>query len=147
MFTLTIFRATVRQHILPILHLPLVHQHTGGQWSWRDEHLIKTIDMRIFALSLPTLLLASGIALRVTAQEESQPLDAGYLHLKKDFTQTITIKGSDLERMPFSNLSEALSPWLYGAYTQPEALQYVVDGIRVTDVNAYSVHDIEEVVL
>jgi hypothetical protein len=103
--------------------------------------------MRIFALSLPTLLLASGIALRVTAQEESQPLDAGYLHLKKDFTQTITIKGSDLERMPFSNLSEALSPWLYGAYTQPEALQYVVDGIRVTDVNAYSVHDIEEVVL
>lgn len=118
-----------------------------GQHFDREIHLDKKTAMRILTLSLPALLLASCTTLLVTAQEETQPLDAGYLHLKKDFTQTITIKGSDLERMPFGNLSEALSPWLYGAYTQSGSLQYVVDGVRVTDVNAYSVHDIEEVVL
>jgi hypothetical protein len=80
-------------------------------------------------------------------QYDSSRLDAGYLHLKRDFTQTITIKGTDLERMPFTNLNEAIAAWFYGAYTQPVTLQYVVDGNPVSDVNAYSIHDIEEVVL
>ncbi len=50
-------------------------------------------------------------------------------------------------RMPFANLSDALAAWFYGAYTQPVDLQYVVDGNPVSDVNSYSVYDIEEVVL
>jgi hypothetical protein len=48
--------------------------------------------------------------------------------------------------MPFTNLSDAISAWLYGAYTG-EFVQYVVDGNPVADVNAYSVYDVEEVVL
>lgn len=80
-------------------------------------------------------------------QYDPSRLDVGYLHLQKDFTQTITIKGSDLEKMPFTNLSEAIAAWSYGAYTQPVTLQYVVDGSPVSDVNAYSIHEIEEVVL
>jgi hypothetical protein len=49
--------------------------------------------------------------------------------------------------MPFANLSDALAAWFNGAYTQPVTLQYVVDGNPVSDVNAFSVYDIEEVVL
>jgi hypothetical protein len=81
------------------------------------------------------------------AQSDSSRLDVGYLHLKRDFTQNLTVKGSDLERMPFTNLSDAIAAWFYGAYTQSVTLQYVVDGNPVSDVNAYSIHDIEEVVL
>jgi hypothetical protein len=101
--------------------------------------------MRTRTLSLAAMLL--GCTVHVIAQNDTTYLNTGYLQLKKEFTQTITIKGSDLERMPFANLSEALSPWLMGAYTQPGAIQYVVDGNPVVDVNSYSIHDIEEVVL
>jgi hypothetical protein len=103
--------------------------------------------MRKNTLSPAVLVLACSITLNSMAQYDSSRLDAGYLSFKKEFTQTITIKGSDLEKMPFANLSDALSAWLYGAYTQPGSLQYVVDGNPVSDVNAYSVYDIDEVVL
>jgi hypothetical protein len=93
------------------------------------------------------LTVVCGCAFNSIAQYDSSRLDVGYLSFKKEFTQTITIKGSDLEKMPFSNLSDALSALLYGAYSQPGALQYVVDGNPVSDVNAYSVYDIDEVVL
>lgn len=73
--------------------------------------------------------------------------EAGWFSLDSAFTQTIRIKGADLEKMPFANLSDAIAVWLYGAYTQPAGLIYVVDGNTVSDVNAYSVHDIEEVIL
>src|ERR1700677_2049981 len=103
--------------------------------------------MKNTALSLTALALACCCALPLFAQYDSSRLDIGYLHLQREFMQTITVKGSDLEKMPFANLSDAIAAWFYGAYTQPATLQYVVDGNPVSDVNAYSIHDIEEVVL
>jgi hypothetical protein len=83
----------------------------------------------------------------VLAQFDSSRLDLGYTHLNKDFTQTIVIRGSDLEKMPFTNLSDALAPWLYGAYSGAGAILYIVDGNPVSDPNNYPIQDIEEVVL
>jgi hypothetical protein len=103
--------------------------------------------MRRNTLAMAVLSLACCCSLNTFAQYDSSRLDAGYSQLKKDFIQTISIKGADLEKMPFADLSDAIGAWLYGAYTQPATLQYVVDGNPVSDVNAYSVHDIEEVVL
>jgi len=99
--------------------------------------------MKNTALSLFIAL----VALTGRAQKDTSRLDIGWLSLDKELTQTITIKGSDLEKMPFLNLSDAISAWLYGAYTTPATLAYVVDGNPMTDVNSYSVFDIEEVTL
>jgi hypothetical protein len=99
------------------------------------------------ALLLLTILTLACCTSAVVAQDDSSRLDAGFIQLKREFTQTISIKGSDLEKMPFANLSDALAVWLYGAYTQGLTLQYVVDGSPVSDVNAYSIYDIDEVVL
>jgi hypothetical protein len=98
--------------------------------------------MKKLTLTLSAILLL----LTLHAQQDSTRLDAGYVQLQRSQTPTITIKGSDLEKMPFANLSEALTPWLYGAYTSG-LVQYIVDGVPVSDVNAYSIFDIEEVVL
>jgi hypothetical protein len=81
------------------------------------------------------------------AQNDSSRLDAGSLVLNRNFTQHISIKGEDLEKMPFSNLSDAINVWLNGYYTISHNLIFVVDGNVAVDVNAYSIHDIEEVVL
>src|SRR5580692_11172912 len=103
--------------------------------------------MKTPTLSLMALALACCCTVPALAQSDSSRLDVGYLPLQRDLTQNISIKGADLEKMPFANLSDAIAAWLYGAYTQPAALLYVVDGSPVADVNAYSVFDIEEVVL
>ena len=81
------------------------------------------------------------------AQRDSSKIDIGWLSLTKGLTQTISIKGADLEKMPFVNLSDAIAAWLYGAYTGSGVLAYVVDGNPVTDVNIYPIFDIEEVIL
>jgi hypothetical protein len=80
-------------------------------------------------------------------QTDSSRFDLGRVTLRKDFTQNITIKGTDLERMPYSSLTEALNVWLHGVYTNINTIQYVVDGTLAADVNQYSVYDIEEVTL
>src|SRR5579863_5887032 len=102
--------------------------------------------MRQTIVSLVGLALVCAGAQRSIAQQDTTHLDVGYLTLNKEFTQLISIKGADLQKMPFMNLSDAISAWLYGAYTQG-LVQYVVDGNPVADVNAYSVFDVEEVVL
>jgi hypothetical protein len=102
--------------------------------------------MRLSVLSLAILSLICCTSV-VVAQDDSSRLDAGYVSLKRELTQTISIKGSDLEKMPFVNLSDAIAVWLYGAYTRPATLLYIVDGNPVADVNAYSVFDIDEVIL
>lgn len=79
------------------------------------------------------------------AQTDSCRYDLGHLTLNKAFTQTITIRGEDLEKMPFSNLTDAIRAWLFGAYTVPVALAFVVDGNPVTDVNSYPIYEIEAV--
>jgi len=102
--------------------------------------------MRKYTLSV-AIVLASCLSQTVLAQIDSSQLDLGFLTLKKEFAQTITIHGADLEKMPFTNLSDAIAPWTYGAYATPGTLLYVVDGNPVTDPNIYDIHDIEEVVL
>src|ERR1700722_1213687 len=94
------------------------------------------------ALFAVLLLVLSG-----WAQQDSSRIDIGWLSLDKGLTQTVSIKGEDLEKMPFVNLSDAIAAWLYGAYTSPSMLAYVVDGNPVTDVNIYPIFDIEEVTL
>ncbi|MBN8855121.1 MAG: hypothetical protein BGO55_25065 [Sphingobacteriales bacterium 50-39] len=98
--------------------------------------------MRKTALAVCCLLTC----ISVFAQNDSSRLDAGSLVLKRNFTQHIAIKGEDLEKMPFSNLSDAINVWISGAYTVSRNLIYVVDGNIISDVCAYSIHDIEEVV-
>jgi hypothetical protein len=102
--------------------------------------------MKKLTFSVIVIALAFGCPLKTFAQNDSSWLDAGTLKLKKAFTQTISIKGADLEKMPFANLSEAIGAWLYGVYSNALTLSYVVDGIPVSDVNAWSIYDIEEIV-
>ena len=61
--------------------------------------------------------------------------------------QSVTIKGTDLERIPASNLQEAINAWLYGMLNTPFTLAYVVDGSMMADVNIYNIRDIEEVTM
>jgi hypothetical protein len=93
------------------------------------------------------VILVCGAMGPSTAQQDSSYLNAGYLSFRKEFTQHVSIKGADLEKMPFTNLGDAISAWLYGAFAQPSGLIYIVDGNTVSDVNAYSVFDVEEVIL
>lgn len=96
---------------------------------------------------LISLLVAVSHCLPVLAQDDSSWYDLGSTRVEKKFTQHIAIKGEDLERMPFASLSGAINVWLYGAYSNPATRVYIVDGNMVTDVNAWSIYDIEEVVL
>ncbi len=52
-----------------------------------------------------------------------------------------------MEKYQFSDLADALNVWLYGTYTNSSAVVYVVDGNIITDVNAYSIYDVDEVTL
>lgn len=86
------------------------------------------------------------ISHQVTAQTDSL-LDLGRIKIRKDFVQSITIKGSDLQKIPFGTISEVISPWLHGAMNSRANLVFVVDGNMVNDVNAWSIYDIEEITL
>lgn len=99
--------------------------------------------MKTIALALCAVMAS----LSLIAQTDSSRLDAGGLVLKRNFTQHVSIRGEDLEKMPFSNLSDAINVWFNGGYTVGRNLVFVVDGNIVNDVNAYSIHDIEEVIL
>lgn len=101
--------------------------------------------MKYLSLLTATILLFHFSAL---SQNDSTRLDLGSSVLNRHFAQTVSIKGADLEKMPFVSLSEAINVWLYGTYSSnPAFITYVVDGNITIDVNTYSVHDIEEVVL
>ena len=102
--------------------------------------------MRLPALPLAVLCLIL-LCHTVTAQRDSSRIDIGWMSLDRNLTQTITVKGSDLEKMPFMNLADAIRAWFFGAYTNVVALAYVVDGNPVTDVNLYPIFEIEEVTL
>ncbi|HEV9038144.1 MAG TPA: hypothetical protein VGQ51_16025, partial [Puia sp.] len=101
--------------------------------------------MRKCTLSLTLALAFFALPLLLSAQTDSSRYAIGAVSLNKDLTQAITIRGEDLEKMPFMNLSDALGAWLLGVYAQPGALVYVVDGNPVTDVNLYPIYDIAEV--
>ncbi len=103
--------------------------------------------MRTRFLLLVTPVFIFFITAKANAQTDTTQYDLGRMQVKKDFTQSITIKGSDLEKYPFSDLSDALQVWFYGTFTNSTSVVYVVDGNIINDVNAYNIHDIEEVTL
>ncbi|HRE50553.1 MAG TPA: hypothetical protein PK339_03970 [Flavitalea sp.] len=100
-------------------------------------------------LTPSTLILAGALMASVHsfAQTDSTFFNTGNAILSRDFTQHITVKGEDLERFPFSSLSEAINVYFYGAYTNAGSLTYVIDGNLFNDVNAFSIHDIESITL
>src|SRR4051812_26747280 len=81
------------------------------------------------------------------SQTDSIHYDLGRIRLDKKFTQSITIKAADLQRQPFSTLSEAINVWFYGTYTSKNNMVFVIDGNLVNDVNVYNINDIEEITL
>jgi len=97
------------------------------------------------------LLLAAILAVSVFscahAQDDSLYYDLGRVLVRKSNTKTTTIKGIDLEKYQASNLSDAINVWLYGTYSTSSTIVYVVEGNILTDVNIYSIFDIEEVTL
>src|ERR1700679_1243616 len=98
----------------------------------------------------PFLLLFILIPLcffKASAQTDTSSYDLGRISVKKDFTQTVTIKGSDLEHYQFSDLADAINVWLYGTYTNAGSVVYVINGNIATDVNAYSIYDVDEITL
>lgn len=100
---------------------------------------------RLFQYS--ATLAACFLYFNATAQIDTSYYDLGRIRIKKDFVQSVTIKGEDLEKFPATNLSGAISVWLSGVYTQTNGVIYVIDGDLINDVNAYSVFDIETVTL
>ncbi|MDB5147692.1 MAG: hypothetical protein JWQ57_1712, partial [Mucilaginibacter sp.] len=97
-----------------------------------------------------TYLIALAVCLsfsKAYSQTDTSHYDLGRLRVNKNLTQSITIKGADLQRQPFSNISDALNVWFYGIYTNSGYVVYVVDGNIINDVNAYNINDIEEITL
>ncbi|MFC0515806.1 hypothetical protein ACFFGT_16410 [Mucilaginibacter angelicae] len=97
-----------------------------------------------------TYLIALAVCLsfsKAYSQTDTSHYDLGRVRVNKNLTQSITIKGADLQRQPFSNISDALNVWFYGIYTNSGYAVYVVDGNIINDVNAYNINDIEEVTL
>lgn len=97
----------------------------------------------ILTAAIPALFLC----MNAKAQTDTTHYDLGNVLIKKNFTQSITIKGSDLERYPFNDLTEAIRTFFYGTFTNSSSVIYVVDGNIINDVNAYSIYDIEEITL
>ncbi|WP_413669787.1 hypothetical protein ACEN9X_07530 [Mucilaginibacter sp. Mucisp86] len=97
-----------------------------------------------------TCLITLAICLSFSksySQTDTSHYDLGRLRVNKNLTQSITIKAADLQRQPFANISDALNVWFYGIYTNSNYVVYVVDGNIINDVNAYNIHDIEEITL
>ncbi|QKJ28583.1 hypothetical protein HQ865_02030 [Mucilaginibacter mali] len=85
--------------------------------------------------------------LQASAQTDDTKYDLGRIAVKKDFTQAVTIKAADLEKIPFLTLSDAVANWLHGVYGTNVNYATVIDGLLNADINAYSIYDIEEITL
>ncbi|GAB3918087.1 TonB-dependent receptor [Mucilaginibacter boryungensis] len=92
-------------------------------------------------------VLLSVALLQAHAQTDTTEYDLGHVKLQKKITQAITIKAADLEKLPFSNLSDAIAVWLNGYYNGKQTYVSIIDGNLNNDVNAYSIYDIEEITL
>ncbi|MGZ3999326.1 MAG: hypothetical protein ACXVIY_01795 [Mucilaginibacter sp.] len=96
------------------------------------------------------LLIAGFISLlvfNIAKAQDSTHYDLGRISVNKNFTQSITIKASDLERYQFNYITDALKVFFYGTFTNATSVVYVIDGNIVTDVDTYNIQDIEEITL
>jgi hypothetical protein len=80
-----------------------------------------------------------------TAPLDSTFYDLGRVRMQKKFTQGFTIKAADLEKMPFMDLKEALAVYYNGIYGATQKFNYIINGVLNTDINAYSIYDIDEI--
>ncbi len=97
----------------------------------------------------PLLTIFTSLLLiqSVSAQSDSGYYDIGRMQLKKEFTQVTIIEATDLARIPSLSVSEVIRSWTNGALTQKDQMVYVVDGITVTDIDAYNIQDIEDITI
>jgi hypothetical protein len=68
--------------------------------------------MRVFISGLFLLFMV-----HTSDAQDSSFHDLGRVQIRKNFSQVITIKGKDLERIAATSLHEAISAWLYGTLT------------------------------
>ncbi|MBS1528996.1 MAG: hypothetical protein JSU01_01705 [Bacteroidetes bacterium] len=102
------------------------------------------MKLRLFLI---TLVISIFLANITKAQTDSTHYDLGRLEVNKNFTQSITVKASDIERYQFNYITDALSVFFYGTFTNSSSVVYVIDGNIVNDVNAYNIQDVEEITL
>lgn len=110
----------------------------------------RTIDYFCSTMTFKPLSITAIALLGYTlalAQQDSLKINAGNFQLSKHFTQHTTISGTELEKIPFSSLDEAINVYFNGAYTSAGNIVYVIDGNMGADVNSYSIHDIREITL
>ncbi|MGZ3999327.1 MAG: hypothetical protein ACXVIY_01800 [Mucilaginibacter sp.] len=101
----------------------------------------------MFKKLLLSAILAVLLFSVAQAQDDSLYYDLGRVLVRKSDTKTTSIKGVDLEKYQASNLSDAINVWLNGTYSTSASIVYVIDGNILTDVNVYSIFDIDEVTL
>ncbi|WP_214072319.1 hypothetical protein [Mucilaginibacter sp. dw_454] len=102
------------------------------------------------ALLACAVFFVSGFFSLAYAQSDSESAvdstyDLGRTTFKKRNVQAITIKGSDLEKMPFTDIKDAINIYVNGIYSAKQNYAYVIDGILNADINAYSIYDIDEI--
>ncbi|MCO5236734.1 MAG: hypothetical protein M9933_10745 [Chitinophagaceae bacterium] len=97
----------------------------------------------------PLLTIFASLLLiqAVSAQSDSGYYDIGRMQLKKEFTQVTIIEAADLARIPFLSVSDVIRSRANGALTQKDQMVYVVDGITVTDIDAYNIQDIGDITI
>lgn len=100
-------------------------------------------------IRISTIALAFLITFNFAAKAQSDTTihEVGRVNLPKKFTQSVTIKATELEKIPFTNISDVITTWLYGYYGDRKSYVYVVDGLLNTDVNAFSIFDIDEITM
>ncbi|MEN0056347.1 MAG: hypothetical protein AAGC65_21895 [Mucilaginibacter sp.] len=98
----------------------------------------------IYLVTITALCLLCSTAY---SQTDSTHYDLGRLRINKNLTQDITIKAADLEKFPFANLTDAINVWFNGTYTNSNSILYIIDGNAINNVDAYNIHDIDEITL
>ncbi|MFD0751247.1 hypothetical protein ACFQZS_13935 [Mucilaginibacter calamicampi] len=101
----------------------------------------------LIRIPLIAVFLSLVFNVAAKAQQDTTLYELGRLNLSKKFTQSVTIKAAELEKIPFTNINDVITTWLYGYYGDKRSYVYVVDGFLNTDVNAYSIFDIDEITM
>lgn len=102
--------------------------------------------MRMYAISLSVFLFCF-CSLNCFSQTPDQYYDLGRMQLKKEFTQAITINPKDIANLPYKTLSDAIALWVNGAAGNKNNIAYIIDGVALNDADAYSIYDIEKIVI